>query len=285
MDAAERLARAFVAEHPDEAARLLERADPADAAAVLAAVPDAVGAAVYGALGPAPAAACTAALDDAALEAIVAALPLDAAGPALRRVAPQRRAALLERLPADQRGPLAAMLEFSENSAGALADPLVLTLTEDLTVADAQRQLRSASQRFFYYLYVVARDGTLVGVLALPELMAANLRDTVANVMRRDVVRLDAAAPLATVVVHPGWRDFDALPVVDAAGRLVGAVRHKTIRRLGREGGTPMLNTIVGLSELYWAGLAGLLATFAPAATVAPAATAEPANPETPHGS
>lgn len=57
MAAHEWLALAFITDHADEAARLLERADPGDAAAILASVPAPVGAAVYRALAPSPAAA------------------------------------------------------------------------------------------------------------------------------------------------------------------------------------------------------------------------------------
>jgi hypothetical protein len=51
---------------------------------------------------------------------------------------------------------------------------------------------------------------------------------------------------------------------VDVAGRLIGAIRHQAVRRLSQDPGRPMMATIVGLSELYWAGLAGMLASLAP---------------------
>jgi predicted transcriptional regulator len=82
--------------------------------------------------------------------------------------------------------------------------------------------------------------------------------------MRRDLVRVNAHLDLATLAVHPAWRDLDALPVVDAAGRLIGAIRHKTIRRVSAHNPRPMMTTIVGLSELYWVGVSGMLASLAP---------------------
>ena len=265
MTADEQLALAFIAAHPEDAARLLERADPADAAAILASVPAPVGAEVYRVLAPSPAAACAAALSDEAFAAIVEALPLDAAGAAVRGMEPSRRGDVLARLGTERREQLSALLAYPENTAGAVADPLVLALPEDITVADAQRQLRGSRQHLFYYLYVVGRDRTLIGALAMPELMAARPTATLAAVIKRDLVRLDAHAELATVAVHPAWLDVDALPVVDSAGRLIGAIRHRTIRRMSRESVRPVMATLVGLSELYWAGLSGILASFAPA--------------------
>jgi len=267
MSAPERLALAYVADHPEAAARLLERADPPDVAALLASLPAAMRAAVYAALGPTTAAACAAALDDEVLAALLGELPLDVAGAALRRVEPARHEGLLARLADERRGALGAMLAYPENTAGALADPLVLALPDDSSVEDAQRQLRRPAGHRFQTLYLVARDRTLVGVLTIPELMAARPREALTAVMQRNVARLDAYTDLATVAVHPAWDDFDVLPVVDEARRLVGAISHRTLRRMHRVRTRPMMATIVGLSELYWVGLAGILASLAPPQT------------------
>ncbi len=263
MNAVDQVATAFAAAHPEDAARLLERADPVEASALLASLPAPVAAEAYGALGPSPAAACAAALPDEVLAAMIEAMPLDGAGAALRCVEPSRRALVLALLGGERRDQLRAVLAYPGNTAGALADPLVLALPDDMTVAVAQRQLRGSRRHLFYYLYVVTRDRTLVGALAIPELMAARPKETLANVMTRDLVRLDAHTDLDTVAVHPAWQHYDALPVADAAGRLLGAIRHKTIRRMNRTQGRPMVATIVGLSEAYWAGIAGVLASLA----------------------
>lgn len=258
----ERLALAFVSGHPDDAARLLDRQDPADVAAVLAAVPPAPAAAVFRLLGPSVAGACAELLADDRLTPILAALALDALVAVVRRTAPERREHLIARLPEDQRAHLAAALRYPEDSAAAIADPFVLALAEDLTVSDAQRQLKG-SRHAYHYLYVVARDGVLVGALAVPELLNARPRQPLTSVMRRDLVRVGAFTDLATVATHPAWRDLDALPVVDTAGRLVGAIRHKTVRHLRLDNGPPMVETIVRLSEMYWAGLSGILTSLA----------------------
>ena len=267
MAAAERLALAFMADHPDEAARLLERAAPTDAARVLAAASPPVSTAVYGALGPSPAAACASALDDDTLAALVGALPIDAGAATLRSLDATRRAAVQGRLEDELSDRLDAVLAYPANSAGSFADPRALALAADATVADARRQLSGSERHVFYYLYVVDRHRTLLGTLALPELMEASARRPLAEVMRRDLVKLDAHTELATVAVHPAWRELDALPVVDGAGRLIGAIRHQAIRQMSWDPARPMMETLVGLSELYWAGLSGLLASLAPAPT------------------
>lgn len=264
MTAEERLAIAFLGEHPDEAGRLLERMEPSDAAAVIATLATPVAADVMHRLAPSSAAGCAAALDDATLAAIVDGMPLEPAAAVMRGLERRRRDNVLDQIADERREQLRVLLSLPENSAGAIADPLALAVPDDITVAEAQKQLRGSDRHLFYYVYVVRRDRTLVGALAMPELMAARPKEMLSAVMRRDLVRVDAHLDLATLAVHPAWRDLDALPVVDAAGRLIGAIRHKTIRRASGHSPRPMMTTIVGLSELYWVGLSGMLASLAP---------------------
>ena len=86
--------------------------------------------------------------------------------------------------------------------------------------------------------------------------------------MRRELVRLDAFTDLATVAMHPAWRNLDALPVVDRVGRLIGAIRHRTVRQLQLDNGPPVVETIMHLSEMYWVGLSGILSSLTPAPRV-----------------
>lgn len=254
----------FLSEHPDEAARLLERMDPADAAAVIATLVTPVAADVMHRLAPSSAAGCAAALADDTLAPILDGMPLERAAAVMRGLERPRRDQVLDQIAEERREQLRALLSLPENSAGAIADPLALAVPDDMTVGEAQKQLRGSDHHLFYYLYVVRRDRTLVGALAMPALMAARPKEMLSAVMRRDLVSVDAHLDLATLAVHPAWRDLDALPVVDSAGRLIGAIRHKTIRRASGHSPRPMMRTIVGLSELYWVGLSGMLASLAP---------------------
>lgn len=275
MTPEERLAAAFVADHPADAVRLLERADPADAAALLAGLPVGEAAEVYRVLGPSPAAACALALGDEALAAIVAELPLDAAGGAVRCLDATRRKKVLDLLGEERREQLRTLLAYPAHTAGAVADPLVVALPVDMTVADAQRQLKGNGGHLIAYLYVVSRERVLEGALAVRELLAARPREILASVMRPEPVRVLASADLATVAVHPAWRDYDALPVTDSGGRLIGAIRHKTIRHLSASQDRSMTSLLIGLSEVYWAGLSGMLATLAGPRPVGPARVEE----------
>jgi magnesium transporter len=266
MSVDERLALAFIASHPLDAARLLDRAEPKQAADILATLPASLAASVYQLLAPPAAAACSAELGDEGFAHIVEELPLDVAGVAMRRIDSSRCAAVLELLPEPRREQVRSILSYGPNTAATLADPLALALPNDITVDEAQRQLRDSEHHLFYHVFVVGRDRTLHGTIAIPELVRARPQQMLRDVMQRDPVSLHAHMDLATVAAHPAWREADALPVVDAARKFIGAIRHRMIRQIAVEPTRPMVDTIVGLSELYWAGLSNILASLTPTA-------------------
>lgn len=281
----ERLALRFLEAHPDGAARLLERAAPGEAAALLADVPDRVAADVLRQMAPTALAGCAAALPVELLAAMVAELPIDAAVAVMHRVEAERREAVLTRLSASAEVSLRRLLAYGPYTAGALADPLALAVPEDLTVAEAQARLRGRGGHVLYYLYVVDRDHRLVGVLDIPELMGARPKDRLAAAMRREPIRLEVDTGFATLAAHPAWQQLDVLPVVDREGRLVGAIRHMAVRRLEAELGLrarseSMLATLVGLSELYWAGLATMFPRVAAAVLQPPPSPPAPRAPD-----
>jgi magnesium transporter len=191
-------------------------------------------------------------------------LPLDLAARILMRAGQETRDAWLAAVPEERAEFLRRKLRYPPGTAGALVDPLVLALPEDLSVAEAQKQLRRSAERAYYYVYVVDRQQRLVGALDIRELMLAEPKATLGAVMHREVVSVSAHADLATVLSHPGWRELDALPVVDGAGVFFGIIRHRMMRQIaGRDTdqeGQPMMRTLVSLGELYWTGLSAFLA-------------------------
>ena len=76
-----------------------------------------------------------------------------------------------------------------------------------------------------YYLYVVDEADALVGVLSFRELLNAAEDDLVGDVMADDVVSLVIDEDVELASQKMGDLPYQALPVVDEAGKLVGVVR------------------------------------------------------------
>ncbi|HEX9582033.1 MAG TPA: CBS domain-containing protein [Gemmatimonadales bacterium] len=261
------IAAQFVEDHPEETAAVLERVSFNDAAALLAELDPALAAQAIARISASLAVDCLRSMHREQVGRVLAALPVDLAARLLRLTTDEVRERWLTVMPPESAEVLTRKLRYPPATAGALADPLVLALPEDTIVAEAQKHLRRSPERAYYYIYVVDRQHRLVGALDIRELMHGSPRAPLSSVMHRDPVRVPAQSDLATVTAHPGWRELDALPVVDQAGVFYGIVRHRTIRQIAGGAGepgpvAPMVNTLLGLGELYWTGIAALLRSF-----------------------
>jgi magnesium transporter len=258
----ERLALGVLEDHPDDAAGVLERLPPAAAAALFASAGGEQTADVLGRIDPTAASALVAELDHEDAVGAVAALPLESAARLLRRLAPERVEALLAQQPVRRARALRDLVRFREESAGALMDPDVLALPVDVTAEEALERVRESPDRARYNVYVVDREQKLVGVLNLHELLTAPLHAELSSLMNREPLRVSAEADRRTIVEHPGWRVVTALPVVDADGTYLGALRYRTLRRLESEiarGAPDGASASNALGDLFATAAAGMV--------------------------
>lgn len=259
--AAGTLARRFIEFHPVDAARVLERFGGKSAAAVLKDYPVAQVAAIAEALADDVASECVAALESRLGAGVLTVLDLDEAAALLRRMDEPDQQRLLEAMPPDESQHLGRILAFAPGTAGSLMDPKVLAVPDALTAGEALEKVRAVPHLTLYYLYLVDDSSRLSGVINLRELMLAEPAAPLSEIKIADVERLAASADQLAIVAHPGWAEYHALPVVDADGRFVGALRYETLRRLESQAGAegPSTSLAVSLGELYWVGLSGIL--------------------------
>jgi magnesium transporter len=259
------LSTAFLDSHPGEAARVLEGLSSVDAAELLAEVGPGISGRVLGEMIAAAAGDVMAALPTDKAAALLTRLELPTATKILRTLEPRARLAILHAASSDIAEPLRRLLAYPEGTAGAVMDPRAVVVAADVSVRDTIDRLRHASGNVLYYLYVVDRDDKLVGVVNIRELMLAPAADSIGAVARKQVARLLPEASHATIIAHPKWRDVHAMPVADAAGTFLGAVRYGTFRRLEAEAdvehrGQHPVALLAGISRMYWTVLLQVVA-------------------------
>jgi CBS domain-containing protein len=123
------------------------------------------------------------------------------------------------------------LLNKHEISLLTLATNKYVALPETATVNDALTKFRDKSKRYdiVMYVYVVAPDGTLKGVIDIRELILAGPEETLGSLMTEQVVSLTPEETVSDAVREFVKYDFRSLPLVDNKGKLVGAIRHKDI--------------------------------------------------------
>jgi Mg/Co/Ni transporter MgtE len=208
-------------------------------------------------------------------------LPLHLTGALLRRVPAEHRDRLIAVLPSTVSGPLARLLNYPERTAGALLDPLVTALPLDARAHDAIEAVRAFPERVDHEVFVIRRDQTIVGSIALRALVAAPEMVTLESLATPVVACFSAFSDAKTLLASPAWADTHTVPVVDASGLYLGALQYDAILRFAADTATaPMsavaVSTLVSLSELCWTGCAGLVAELTAAAIRTPQHSRDP---------
>jgi magnesium transporter len=158
----------------------------------------------------------------------------------LEEMSPDDRADLIKHLNPDlvesvlalvaqvDREDIRKLSSYREGTAGAVMTTEYACLEEHVTVAKALEQLRvqAPNRETIYYIYVIDNHRRLVGSVELKDLIVARpaTQKTVSEVMERDVVSVRINDDPIEVARTIAKYNFIAVPVVDAANRLVGII-------------------------------------------------------------
>ncbi len=152
------------------------------------------------------------------------------------------------------------LLMYAEDSAGALMDPNIFSVTEDISILEARGLLLKTRSKITSYVYITNRDDKLKGVLSIRELFRAESHLLVSSIMHTSISALPAHTRRKAIISHPGWQQFHALPVVGHDNDLLGLMPHRILRQLGKpESGSNQSSPLIALSELAWAFSENLL--------------------------
>jgi len=170
---------------------------------------------------------------------------------------------LLNRLSEEKSTLVKRLLRYLDHTVGASMDTLVFTLPDNLTVKEAMAALKKRKDQIPPELFVLDASRKLVGVISLSELITGKSAYEIKAIMKTRLITLSPEIPIQSLINHPQWLEFYALPVVDPASVFLGAIRLETIRSILFQPGTKGEETgqlaINALGELYRLGLAGLL--------------------------
>jgi magnesium transporter len=140
--------------------------------------------------------------------------------------------------------------QFDDDQVGALLSTEYSVLDAGLTPANAMEEIRlqAPSRETVYYSYVTDASGKLIGFVSLRDLITAAPDQTVAEIMKTDVISVpaDEDQERAAQLI----RDYDllALPVVDAVGQLVGIVTHDDAIDIVEEEDTEDVERMAGVT-------------------------------------
>jgi magnesium transporter len=177
----------------------------------------------------------------------------DDAADVIQHVPQSERAGLLEMLDEPTRREVTALLAYAEDAAGGLMSPRFARLRPEITVGEAIRYLQRQAQEkleTIYYAYVLDQEQRLKGVVSFRDLFAAPGDKPLAEVMHKDVISVPDAMGQEAVAQVIARHDLNALPVVDAEGRMKGIVTVDDIVDVVQQAATEDIQKLGGMEAL-----------------------------------
>jgi CBS domain-containing protein len=212
--------------HPSDLATIIDQLTPKDRAGVLASLDDEQVADAMEEMEPETQVEVLEDLQpDRAADILEEMSPDDAADLVadLSKTAREEILALMEKQEAAE---VEELLGYPEDSAGGIMTTEFIALPANVTAGEAIERLRELEPdaETIYYVYVVDKDETLVGVLSLRDLIVAKPDTVISDVMIKDPVAVGVMSNQDDVANVVARYNLLAVPVVDDQGRLEGIV-------------------------------------------------------------
>lgn len=243
------LNEAFLRQHPLPARRVLNKLSVTDLVELLQEQPAAELVTLWDGLLP-----------DVAL-AVLQRLPETNVKKILKHGDPVHTSRVLIRLPTEERQrmmafvdstrqrELSSLVQYPDDSAGALMDPRFIPVYDTLTVREVLHRIRKLKPCFTRQLYIIGTDGQLQRMVEMHKLAFADAGQKLSELSQPVPTMVDATATREEVVAQLDQHRITDLPVVDIAGRLIGVIRYDALMEAVREVSSVDMLTMVGASR------------------------------------
>jgi magnesium transporter len=242
------------------AVALIESLQPADQADLVEGLSDVEQVALLSQLTPADSADVLEEMEDDSAAALAELLPLahladildemeaDEAADVLGDLSPELAAEALREM--EEPHGIIPLLQYPDDTAGGLMTPAVIALRRHWRAQRALEELRriGPDADSAYYLFVTNREGILIGVVRLRDLVVAPPETVVEAMMDPNVVSVPVTADQEDCARTLSRYGFLALPVVDEEGRLAGVITADDLIEVAEDEATEDMYRMVGIS-------------------------------------
>jgi len=263
MDNDQILLEEFITNHTTDAARLIEQLKSEQISALISKLPIELSVILLKEMEEHSALRCIEILEIELSARIIERLPSVTTSSILRRMNAASRQSILEKIDPKISASLSQMLNYPDNTAGALMNPQVTLIPNHLSVKEALDKVKKSKELLSPYVYIIDGDQKLMGVVTLENLIASESKELITVIMDTEIPRLFAEVEVRKILDHPGWIKYHALPVTDRSGNFLGGLDQGVIRSVDTDKKRKMPRHAIlasnALGELYRIGLSGLI--------------------------
>lgn len=181
------------------------------------------------------------------LRALILELGLDDAADLLGELPEDEREELLADISPAKATNIRKLMSYSEDSAGGIMDPVLISVTEDATVAEAVSKIRAAEiDEDFFSVFVVDNKGKFVGDVRIRHLITSPENKHIKELLDPDTVYIYADSDQEEVRNTFSKNDLITAPVLDRSNRLIGRITADRIIEVAEEEAAEDLYTMAG---------------------------------------
>jgi len=139
------------------------------------------------------------------------------------------------------------LMIYSEDSAGGIMDPVVISVQEDTTIAEAISKIRAAEiDEDFYSVYVVNKNGRFLGDVRIRLLLTRSETTKIKDLIDSDTIYVNANADQEEVLNIFSKNDLIVVPVLDKNHRLIGRITADRVIEVAEEEAAEDLYVMAG---------------------------------------
>ena len=186
-------------------------------------------------------------LTDQEISSLFLHLDPDDAVDVIAEIPEDERAAILRGIPARELAEIEELMGYSEDSAGGIMDPMVISVRENETVSEAIRQIRNSDvDEDFFFVFVVDKNDHYLGYVRVKLLLTRPESTRIGQLTERDTIYVRTDTDQEEVKNIFSKNDLIVVPVVDADNRLVGRITADRVIEVAEEEAAEDLYTMAG---------------------------------------
>lgn len=174
--------------------------------------------------------------EDEELASLIQELDIDDAADLLAELPEEESEELLEQMPIEDAHQIKGLMQYSEDSAGGIMYPVLISVEENATVGEAIQKLQKAEiEEDFYYVFVVDSEGKYKGDVRLRSLIVSNPYTSISKLIEVDSIPVHVNDDQEHVRNLFSKNDLIVVPVLDENGVLVGRITADRVIEVAEE--------------------------------------------------
>ena len=190
-------------------------------------------------------------LDESRLVSIISIMNSDDAADILGELDEELAHHVLMALPSEDFHEVQRLMRHEEDTAGGIMALEVVAVNQDRTASQALNVLRRKAEEVddVYNIYVIDKNGILVGIASLKDVVTAPPKAPLSKIMKTDPVSVLAHTDQEEVANLFHKYDLVAAPVVDEQGRLVGRITVDDVLDVVEEEASEDFTRMAGITD------------------------------------